>query len=82
MSTTLSFFPSVTWTPAVAADDLFNRIRGEFLEMPGLRLTSRQAARLWSMDEEVARALLAALVATGFLARTSQGLFARRQNSW
>ena len=31
------------------------RIRGEFLEMPGLRLTSAQAARLWHVDAATVR---------------------------
>ena len=29
--------------------DAVRRIRAEFLEMPGLRLTAPQAARLWSV---------------------------------
>jgi len=31
--------------------DLVTRIQMEFLEMPGLRLTSPQARRLWNLDE-------------------------------
>jgi len=31
-------------------DDALIRIRGEYLEMPGLRLTTRQAQRLWHFD--------------------------------
>ena len=31
---------------------LVHRVRGEFLEMPGLRLTRAQAQRLWGLDEE------------------------------
>ena len=27
-----------------------NRVRSEFIEMPGLRLTLPQAARLWGLD--------------------------------
>lgn len=29
-----------------------DRVRGEFLEMPGLRLTMPQARRLWGLEEE------------------------------
>ena len=32
---------------------LERRIRGEFKEMPGLRLSSQQAPRLWSVDREL-----------------------------
>ena len=31
--------------------DVVRRVRGEFLEMPGLRLTAQQARRLWRLDE-------------------------------
>ena len=33
-----------------AQEDILRRIRGEYLEMPGLRLTSVQAQRLWGLD--------------------------------
>ena len=32
---------------------LLRRIRSEFIEMPGLRLTPAQAARLWGMERHV-----------------------------
>ena len=51
------------------------RIRGEFLEMPGLRLTCRQAQRLWNLDAVVCESLLAALVDVRFLIETPEGLF-------
>lgn len=63
------------------ADELFvsaiRRVRGEFLEMPGLQLTPAQAARLWSLDLELSAAVLNALVATRFLTRTRGAAFAR-----
>lgn len=61
--------------------DLLNRIRGEYLEMPGLRLTPAQAARLWAVDLELARALLAVLVQAGFLDVAGDGRHARRGDS-
>ena len=30
--------------------ELLARVRGEFLEMPGLQLAAAQAARLWDVD--------------------------------
>ena len=36
--------------------------RAEFLEMPGLKLTVRQAARLWAADQTVCNDVLSALV--------------------
>ena len=63
------------------ADETFvsaiRRVRGEFLEMPGLQLTPAQAARLWSFDLELSAAVLNALVATRFLTRTRGASFAR-----
>lgn len=60
----------------VRADaDLLDRIRGEFLEMPGLHLTAPQARRLWSLDHETCERLLERLLASRFLCRTRHGAF-------
>jgi hypothetical protein len=53
------------------------RAQAEFLEMPGLHLTEKQAARLWAFDEGLCRAVLAHLVEMRFLVRTRQAAFAR-----
>ncbi len=34
-------------------DDVLRRIQGEFIEMPGLRLTPAQAQRLWGLERAV-----------------------------
>jgi len=47
---------------------LINRIRAEFLEMPGLRLTLPQAQRLCGGDRAACEAALHALVDEDFLA--------------
>lgn len=57
--------------------DVVRRVRGEFLEMPGLRLTREQAQRLWRLDEHACNAVLGALVDARFLARTRDGAFVR-----
>lgn len=54
---------------------LLLRIRGEFLEMPGLRLTLRQAMRLWNLDAATCEAALRYLVEHRFLSLTAQGAF-------
>jgi len=59
----------------VIPDELFRRIQGEFLEMPGLRLTQRQACRLWGLDAELCVLVLARLVDAKFLMRTRDGSF-------
>jgi hypothetical protein len=56
-------------------DVLVTRIRGEYREMPGLRLTAAQACRLWQVDAATCEAVLQTLVAEGFLARMANGMF-------
>jgi hypothetical protein len=53
------------------------RIRGEFLEMPGLRLTAEQASRLWHVDAATCIEVLGRLVADRFLTRTRAGAYVR-----
>jgi hypothetical protein len=63
--------------PLHATGDLLQRARGEFSEMPGLRLTEPQARRLWGLDAASCEALLMALVDSQFLFRTRDGAFMR-----
>jgi len=65
----------------MAIDAALRRVRGEYLEMPGLRLTAPQAQRLWGMDREACQALLGALVDAKFLYRTPDGAFIRSQSA-
>jgi hypothetical protein len=60
-----------TFTAAV------RRARGEFLEMPGLRLTLAQAQRLWAVDRALCSAVLAALVEARFLVPSGHASFVR-----
>ena len=62
---------------AIMIDDALRRVRGEYLEMPGLRLTTRQAERLWNLDRARCEVLLNALVDAQFLRRTHDGAFVR-----
>src|SRR5262245_5863785 len=57
--------------------ELIHRARGEFLEMPGLRLTFQQAQRLWGLDEDTCASLLETLVVSGFLVRSDDEQYAR-----
>jgi hypothetical protein len=57
--------------------DVLCRVQSEFLEMPGLRLTRAQAARLWTLDAELCDAVLQQLVAQRFLKQTRQAAFVR-----
>jgi hypothetical protein len=51
------------------------RLRAEFLEMPGLCLTTAQVQRLCGLDARTCEALLGSFVDSGFLRRTDRGLF-------
>jgi hypothetical protein len=68
--------PSETFT-SVSTDDVLRRVKGEFMEMPGLRLTEPQARRLWGLDAASCGALLKTLVEAKFLFRTRDGAFMR-----
>ena len=57
--------------------EVLRRVKGEYLEMPGLRLTIAQAQRLWGLDRAVCDALLGTLVDAKFLFRTRDGAFVR-----
>ena len=62
---------------STSTDVVLRRVYNEFLEMPGLRVTSQQAQRLWGLDRETCLAVMDSLVDAKFLARTSRGMYAR-----
>jgi hypothetical protein len=65
-------------TPSGAAfTTLVERIRAEYIEQPGLRLTEAQASRLWRLDEPTARHALGELTGDAFLQRSEDGRYAR-----
>ena len=49
------------------------RIRSEYREMPGLKLTAAQASRFWNLGPEESRVALDTLVDARILWRTSDG---------
>jgi hypothetical protein len=56
-------------------ESLVARIRGEYLEMPGLRLTFAQACRLWQVDASTCEMWLEQLVREAFLNKTGNGSY-------
>jgi hypothetical protein len=50
---------------------LAQRIREEFEEAPGLRITVPEGSRFWGLEEKTCGEVLARLLATGFLARSA-----------
>jgi hypothetical protein len=58
-------------------DPVVARIRNEFLEMPGLRLSLPQAMRLWGLGREECVRVIETLVKTSFLQKTRRGEIVR-----
>lgn len=62
-------------------DALRRRAEAEYLEMPGLKLTTKQASRLWQLDPAASTRLLDSMVDAGFLLKAKDGgyvLFSER----
>ncbi len=63
-------------SPTSLSQQIFDRICSEYIEMPGLRLTDKQAQRLWGLGEETCCTALALLVEAGFLYK-NKGMYQR-----
>jgi hypothetical protein len=57
---------------------LTQRVIAEYRQLPGLRLTTRQAARLWTVDANHCENVLNALVDAGYLYVDGRRQYARR----
>jgi hypothetical protein len=57
--------------------ETLNRIQVEYMEMPDLKLTVAQAARLWSLPRDVGESALQVLLERGFLVLARDGGFRR-----
>ena len=58
-------------------DDLLQRVRAEYGDVPNLRLTPSQAQLLFGLEPSACAAILDALLTERFLSRTQDGLFVR-----
>jgi hypothetical protein len=59
--------------PPTPFDSLVARARGEYREMPGLRLTVSQACRLWHVDVLTCEMLFEQLVGDGISPQNRKG---------
>jgi hypothetical protein len=59
---------------------LVQRVRSEFNEMPGLRLTPAQAARLLGLDHAACQRVINALVGAAFLRQAPDGSIVRAES--
>ena len=76
------FYSIVEWrmpctTARMEFHSLLQRVRSEFTEMPGLRLTPAQAGRLLGLDALSCQQVLNALVQSAFLRWTPDGTVVR-----
>ena len=62
---------------SVPLSALLQRVREQYRDIPGLKLTKPQAVRLFGVAPSVCAAMLRALVMEDFLSRTGDGLFVR-----
>jgi hypothetical protein len=58
-------------------DDVLTRVRAEYLEMPGLKLTVEQVERLCGIERTLCQSVLDSLVETKFLCVGSDGTYVR-----
>ena len=63
-------------------DPLLRRVRGEFREMPGMRLTIDQAMRLWTIDRTTCAAVFDSLVAARFLELDATGRYRKTHRGY
>ncbi len=56
---------------------VLRRLRTDFLELPGLRMTPQDGARLWNLDVDTCVRFLDSMVEEKFLIRTREGLYKR-----
>ncbi len=63
-----------------AAPHILQRIRAEYLEMPGLTLRAEQVQRLCGVERTVCDAALEMLVESGFLSMRPDGAYGRFKN--
>jgi hypothetical protein len=61
----------------LSAEQRLEMIRGEFAALPGLRLTSGQAQRVWGLDATDCDNLLQTLLTVRFLVRNDDGTYMR-----
>ena len=57
--------------------DVLNRLRGEFMEMPGLRLTAEQVRRVCGIERAMCQVVLDSLVESKFLCVNPNGQYGR-----
>lgn len=73
---------SVTVFKTFAEEALTTRVRGEYRDMPGMRLTIDQAMKLFMLDRKTCSGVLDSLVASRFLDRDDNGRYRRAHGGY
>jgi hypothetical protein len=58
-------------------DEVVGRVRAEYLEMPGMKLTAPQVQRLCGVEPDTCKTVLDAMVNAKFLCVEADGSYAR-----
>lgn len=66
---------SITLFRTTRYDNLLRRVRGDYRDMPGMRLTIDQAMRYWMIDRTTCTSIFDSLVAARFLERDPTGRY-------
>jgi hypothetical protein len=64
-----------TRTRHIELEHALERARADYLEMPGLRLTARQASKLWALPPALCERVLRSLMEEHFLHRGANDSF-------
>lgn len=73
---------NITLFRTTREDNLLRRVRGEYREMPGMRLTIEQAMLFWSLDRETCTSIFDSLVAARFLERDATGRYRKTRTGY
>ena len=73
---------TVTLYRTAAQDALLRRVRSEYCEMPGMRLTMDQAMRLWTLDRQTCTSVLNSLIATHYLELDGSGRYRKAHGGY
>lgn len=73
---------AIPFTAAPPDSNLLRRVRGEFEEMPDMRLSLDQATRLWSIDRNDCKRILETLTKSHFLEIDARGRYRKSHSGY
>ncbi|HEX8027626.1 MAG TPA: hypothetical protein VF491_04145 [Vicinamibacterales bacterium] len=82
MTSTIHRPCTITLGKSFAEEALLRRIRGEYREMPGMRLTIDQAMRLFMLDRRTCAGVLDSLVHAQYLEQDRSGRYGKAHGGY